>query len=265
MNLKLFYKKNKWLYFGVLCGSISCTSDKLPAPLNCDDLEIPDILNVKSTDCGLSNGGFEVATRTDDFVEFSIDDLNFQQEKIFNDLAAGNYTLTVRDREGCEVTTQVNITNAEGLNITVEVLDTDCGSDQGRLTVKPEQAVDPVQYKIDDGNFQNENVFDGLSTGQYTIVAKDASGCEVTQEVEVSSGISYQSVIKPIFEKDCISSSCHGGGVSPDLRNLSNAQARAAAIKARTGNKTMPPGGSSLSDEEIEQIACWVDDGSKDN
>lgn len=264
MNSKLFYQQNKIIFFGILCGSMGCTSDKLPAPLSCNDFAVPDILNVKPADCGLSTGGFEVGTNTDDFLEFSIDGASFQQDKEFNNLAAGNYTLTVRNLEGCEVNTQVNITNAEGLNIAIEVLDTDCGSNNGRITVTPTQGVDPVQYKIDDGTFQSESVFDGLPSGQYTILAKDASGCEVGQAVEISSEAGYESVIKPIFEKDCISSSCHGGAVSPDLRNLTNAQARASAIKARTGNRTMPPG-HTLTDEEIEQIACWVDDGAKDN
>ena len=98
MNLKRFYQHNKLFFMGVLCGSISRTSDKLPAPLNCEDLTVPDILNIQSADCGLSSGGFEIGTTTDGFLEFSIDGTSFQQDREFNNLTARNYTFTVRNQ-----------------------------------------------------------------------------------------------------------------------------------------------------------------------
>jgi mono/diheme cytochrome c family protein len=76
---------------------------------------------------------------------------------------------------------------------------------------------------------------------------------------------SYATVISPIFQANCASSGCHGAN-SPngDWTNYNNVKTKAAAIKTRTGNRTMPLGGS-LSQQQIDLIACWVDGGALNN
>lgn len=81
--------------------------------------------------------------------------------------------------------------------------------------------------------------------------------------------VSFQNEIKPILETNCIKSGCHNGDNGADLNwsVFANVQAKAQQIKIRTTNKTMPldlvPDG--LPDEQIKLIACWVNQGAKNN
>lgn len=78
----------------------------------------------------------------------------------------------------------------------------------------------------------------------------------------------YSGVIQPIIANNCAISGCHdGGNTLPDWSVLSNVQANAALIKQRTANRTMPPSNAnvSLTAEQIEDIACWVDSGAQNN
>ena len=81
--------------------------------------------------------------------------------------------------------------------------------------------------------------------------------------------VSFQNEIKPILETNCIKSGCHNGD-NVAVKNWSvfaNVQAKAQEIKIRTGNKSMPrdiaPTG--LPQEQIDLIACWVNQGAKNN
>lgn len=82
------------------------------------------------------------------------------------------------------------------------------------------------------------------------------------------SRVSFSADIRPILNTNCQISPCHGsnGGI-PDWSTYETISANAAGIKSRTGNKTMPPAasGKSLTDEEIQKIADWVDDGALNN
>ena len=58
----------------------------------------------------------------------------------------------------------------------------------------------------------------------------------------------------------------HNGslGATRDWRTYANVKDNAAFIKTRTANKTMPPSGP-LTQKQIDQITCWVDDGALNN
>lgn len=56
-------------------------------------------------------------------------------------------------------------------------------SADGSLTITATSSYNNILYSIDNVNFQSSNVFSGLSTGSYTIYAKDEKNC--TYQVEV--------------------------------------------------------------------------------
>lgn len=68
----------------------------------------------------------------------------------------------------------------------------------------------------------------------------------------------------PIIQKDCAISGCHNGSQSPRLETNQEVIANAARIKSETQAGSMPRN-RTLSDQEIELIACWVDDGALNN
>jgi hypothetical protein len=102
------------------------------------------------------------------------------------------------------------------------------------------------------------------------LVLSDCSSEDI-ERIDCSStpDVSYELEIYPILETNCIKSGCHNGdnGATRNWTVFANVQAKAELIKTKTLNKTMPldiaPQG--LPEAQIKLIACWVDQGAKDN
>ena len=101
------------------------------------------------------------------------------------------------------------------------------------------------------------------------------SGCAYDNAEELngkqdceSESISFSNDIAPLISANCAIAGCHVNGQQlPTLENYQQISQNAQTIKTKTGNGTMPPDGSgkSLTLEEINQIACWVDSGTQNN
>ena len=74
--------------------------------------------------------------------------------------------------------------------------------------------------------------------------------------------VGFLGVILPIIETNCAIPGCHTFGTQRvNFEIFVNIQDIADDIKSRTTSGDMPKGGGSLSQEEIDQISCWVDSG----
>ena len=107
-------------------------------------------------------------------------------------------------------------------------------------------------------------MYSGLAPGEYEVAVEDASGCAITQTVQITSGVAL-ATISPIVESNCAVSGCHDGSIAPDFTSAATIRDKAARIQARTSAKTMPPpsSGRTLTDTQIANIACWVESGAK--
>ena len=268
-----FPQKHKSIKRATLLGSLlafallnSCEYNVLEPPKDCttSDLSIS-LTSTTDANCGLSNGAVELsATGTAIPLTFSLGGAN-QSSGNFEGLAAGSYTATVEDADGCTSSVTVSIANADGVSISsIDVEEAGCNGNAGKITITATGGTTPYSYSLDGGSFQESNVFSGLSNGSKNVTVKDAAGCEFSQGVTIGSGVSFSATIEPIIQTRCAISGCHNGSRFPDLRTFSSIQTNASRIKARTGNKSMPQG-SSLSQEQIDAIACWVDDGALNN
>lgn len=113
-----------------------------------------------------------------------------------------------------------------------------------------------------------------ISKFKYTLVMIALSICFFSCEnnVEEEAGIdidtscdpsiSFASNVKPIIDNNCIS--CHGGSQAPDLRTYNGISNNADRIKTQVTTRQMPLGGS-LSNDEIEAIKCWIENGALNN
>ncbi len=109
---------------------------------------------------------------------YSIDGTNFGNSGTFSNLAAGSYTITVKDANGCTTTQSVTITQpASGLTASALATNPACSTGTGSITVTASGGTGTLSYSIDGTNFQASNVFNGLASGSYTITVKDANGC----------------------------------------------------------------------------------------
>lgn len=65
---------------------------------------------------------------------------------------------------------------------------TSANEDDGVLLVVPQNGLQPFQYSLDNGaSFQNDNIFDGLAAGAYTVLVKDANDCEYSETISIES------------------------------------------------------------------------------
>lgn len=246
----------------------SCESNQLEAPIDCE-LSGPSLTLVdkSNANCGESNGTVELsASGGQGLLVFSSDNLVEESDGVFSGISAGTYSFFVTDEQLCESELIVTIENTDGVSISnVEVVSPGCDNNDGQLEIIAEGGSEPYSYKLDDGAFQAGSTFADLSTGSYTVQVQDDAGCEFSQEVEVVIGISLSTHISPIISTNCaISGGCHNGSQSPDLRENAGIISSASRIKARTSNMSMPLG-RTLSQTQIDQIACWVDNGAPNN
>ena|SRR5688572_11439023 len=75
---------------------------------------------------------------------------------------------------------------------------------------------------------------------------------------------SWQNEILPIMTGSCATTGCHDGVSRNDWTNYDEVMQYAASIKKRTQDKSMPFDGP-LPQDQINKIACWVDNGALKN
>src|SRR5437667_7257031 len=120
---------------------------------------------------------------------YSINGTTFGASGTFSSLAAGSYTVTVKDANGCTTTQAVTITqpaSAVSASISSQTNVACFGNSTGSVTVAGSGGTAPYTYAIDGVTFGNSGTFNNLAPGSYTIAVKDANGCTTTQGVTVT-------------------------------------------------------------------------------
>lgn len=243
-----------------------CGSEEGPEPVDCTkNPVVVTVVSVANTNCDQSDGSIEViATGGAGPYQYSLDGGAGQTSAVFSNVSAGVYEITAKDANACSTTKEVTVSNEDGLNISFDATAAGCKQSAGSITVTATNGTQPYQYKLNNGSFTSNNTFSSLSSGQHSLVVTDASGCTINQNVSINSGVSFSTSISPIISSKCATSNCHGGTQAPDFRTFKNIQDNAAQIKTLTGNGTMPQNGT-LTQEQKDLIACWVDDGALNN
>src|SRR5437762_935371 len=120
---------------------------------------------------------------------YAIDGVTFGNSGNFSNLAAGSYTITVKDANGCATTQPVTITqpaSALGSSISSQTNVGCFGGSTGSVTVAGSGGTSPYTYAIDGATFGNSGAFSNLAAGSYTVTVKDANGCTTTQPVTIT-------------------------------------------------------------------------------
>lgn len=252
---------------------ISCSSNDDPQPGDCSTLlvEVPSANLTPPSGCTSSDGSIKAqASGGTEPYQYSADGGTvFQASGEFKNLTAGTYSITVKDANNCSFTLEnVTLTNP-GTTLKVnEALASGggCKTTTGSITISATGGQAPYQYSSNGTTFGSSATLNNLTSGTYTITVKDALGCLATKgDVKILSGVSYETQIKPILQTNCIKSGCHDGGNSlPNWGNLATVQSNASNIKTKVLNGSMPKDGT-LTQQQKDLIACWVDDGAPGN
>lgn len=135
------------------------------------------------TTVGGSDGSINVTASGGSGFTYKIGAGAYQSATSFTGLAAGTYTVTAKNSNGCTGTATFTVANppnpCSGVTITVTATvtnpSTQAGTD-GSISASAAGSSN-YTYSINNGAFQASGNFAGLAAGAYTIVAKDGNGC----------------------------------------------------------------------------------------
>ncbi len=206
---------------------------------------------------------------------FSINGGAFQASGTFSNLAAGSYTITAKDGNGCSGSAIFTLTvpnPCAGVTITMSNAVTGnipCQAPAtGSITITPAGGTGPYTFKLNNGAFQSSNIFSNLAAGTYAITAKDVNNCTGTSNATVAdlpAGPLF-SAVKLLIQNNCVT--CHNPGnqnggmdwtVDCNIVTFKN------NIKLRAVDgipSPMPPTGL-LSASERVKITNWINAGGR--
>src|ERR1017187_7893023 len=163
--------------------SSGCTSVIINDTIDQPDSVIIDSIYIQNvTTCyGNANGSIIVYVNGGSgFFHYKLNSDTFQIENFYHLLTAGNYTMQVKDDNGClsaisnfsiSQPTQV-IDNASNTNVSCH------GGSNGSITITASGGTGVYTYSNNDGSsYQSSNVFSNLTAGNYSTFVKDSNDC----------------------------------------------------------------------------------------
>ena len=113
---------------------------------------------------------------------YSFNGSPFTATTTYSALAAGTYTIIVKDANGCTFTTTVTLTNSPGPTaLAAASTNPTCGNANGTITIGAVTGGTPTYtYSFNGGGFTATTSYTGLAAGTYPIIVQDANGCQFT-------------------------------------------------------------------------------------
>jgi gliding motility-associated-like protein len=147
------------------------------------------IANVTQPGCSQNNGAFMAqGTGGTAPYQYSLNSGAFQNSGSFTNLATGNYSVTVRDANGCTASTTANLQGAASPSASVSNLrQPTCAGNDGQIQVSAQGGLAPYTYSLSGGGFQNNATFSGLGPGNYTVTVRDSRSCQASLAVVLNS------------------------------------------------------------------------------
>ncbi len=97
----------------------------------------------------------------------------------------GSYVATVTNSFGCSASTSAVIAPALAFNLVVA--DPSCfGRSDGGIFIDPMSGTPPYQFSLNGTDFTADGIFENLPAGDYLPSLKDATGCELGNQVELT-------------------------------------------------------------------------------
>jgi gliding motility-associated-like protein len=185
-NGRLFDSLTANTYKVTIRDSLNCTTQQTVTLV---DNPPPTITGFKETPsvCGKNNGRLTgiVVSGGSAPLRFSIDSVRFSPNSTFDSLKSGNYTLIIRDSNGCTASRPFVIQNFDVPKITaVDVTPPSCKGGDGLLKVGA-TGNNPLAFSIDTVRFTTKDTFSNLKSGIYVISVRDTFGCITKQNITV--------------------------------------------------------------------------------
>jgi hypothetical protein len=189
------------------CTKIDSITIKQPAKI---------ILNIDKKDvtCKGGKNGAATVTATGGAGDYTYLWSNGVKTAYNNELYAGSYSVTVKDKNSCSKDTTIIITEPSALSVkTDSIKKPSCiGYDDGYAKISVNGGVGNYSYKWSCGGTTNEKW--GLKAGNYSITITDGNSCSIDYNLTISP----PDTIKPSIHKTDVS--CFGGNDGTIIINV---------------------------------------------
>jgi gliding motility-associated-like protein len=147
----------------------------------------PDITLTSQTNdlCNGGNTGTAITNTTGGTVPYTYTWTGGQATANANGLTAGNYTVTVKDNNGCSSSVEVTITQPTALGTTTSFTHASCNLSNGSASVTVTGGTAPYTY-LWEPSAQITPTAAGISAGSYTVGIEDNNGCPIAAVVDVT-------------------------------------------------------------------------------
>lgn len=142
---------------------------------------------VEPVSCANEGGAVTVNLGNTDGLQFSLDGTVFSDSPVFEEVAAGDYTLVVRNEAGCTAGLPITVEDLEDAPVleSVSIRNTTCGEANGRVEAGVSSGTPPFSFQLGNAVPQAAGIFEALPPGLYPLTVVDAQGCSVESTVSV--------------------------------------------------------------------------------
>jgi len=220
------------------------------------------VAEVDYADCGLATGKvFLRATGGAEPYTYSLNDNN-QSSALFQELRSDFYTFHVTDRNGCVDSVQTFVGSNEGVTGIAAVTPSGCQGDVGIIEVTALNGNPPYRYQLGENtDYTDSPIFTELPAGTYSIWIADANDCSIGIYVDIPTGVSFNNTVRELIVANCATETCHGGAQSPELMSYDDISDESEEILSIIDSHAE----GVLSEEEIRNVKCWIEDGAPNN
>ena len=192
---------------------------------------------------------------------------NGETTQTINNLAPGNYTVSVTDVNGCLKTQTVTV-NAFGCAVAASAsgVDVSCnGANDGTASVVLNNGAGPITYEWSNGETTQE--ITGLAAGTYSVTASDANSCDVVVSVDIIEPVAVNpnttsTAVTASGASDGTATANPTGGTSPFTYEWSNGETTQTISSLPSANYTVTVtdlnGCSSVQTIPVAPFACTM-------
>ena len=139
---------------------------------------------ITQAQCGGTDGGIDLSV-SGEFPPFTFLWSSGETTEDLTGIGAGTYTVIVTDANGCSDSATYNLNNISSINITSNVTSVTCsGGLNGAIDVTTSGGTSPYTFAWNSGEATED--IGAIGAGLYTLTISDASGCQFSEDIEVS-------------------------------------------------------------------------------
>ena len=145
------------------------------------------MVNETLPSCGQENGWASVSALTGQApFSYEWNTVPAQYDSLADGLTPGNYFCTITDDDGCTQIINVKIDSVPPPIMDLTVDDSDCGLDNGAVSIEMIQGTSPYSYSLGADVIYTGNTFSPLEPGNYTVIVTDSVGCTSSETFDIS-------------------------------------------------------------------------------